>query len=106
GVWVERRSVSGGRPGAGAGAGPRREAVFAADGAVTARSVAVVGLAYDHRFVNGSTAVEFLKAIKVALESPTMLGAPSVSGGAVPAVVGPSSAGVRGEEASAHAGHR
>jgi len=87
-------------------AGTRREAVFAADGAVTARSVAVVGLAYDHRFVNGSTAVEFLKAIKVALESPTMLGAPSVSGGAVPAVVGPSSAGVRGEEASADAGHR
>ncbi|GLZ31997.1 dihydrolipoamide acetyltransferase component of pyruvate dehydrogenase complex [Lentzea sp. NBRC 105346] len=50
--------------------GTRREAVFADDGSVTSRSVAVVGLAYDHRFVNGSTAVEFLKAIKVALESP------------------------------------
>ncbi|WP_290061936.1 2-oxo acid dehydrogenase subunit E2 [Amycolatopsis solani] len=50
--------------------GVRQEAVFAADGTVAPRSVAVVGLAYDHRFVNGSTAVEFLKAIKVALEAP------------------------------------
>ncbi|GAA2642804.1 2-oxo acid dehydrogenase subunit E2 [Streptomyces vastus] len=55
-------------------AGVRREAVFAADGTVTPRSVAVVGLAYDHRFVNGSTAVEFLKAVKEALESPAALG--------------------------------
>ncbi|MFJ3644372.1 2-oxo acid dehydrogenase subunit E2 [Streptomyces sp. NPDC090108] len=56
-------------------AGVRREAVFADDGTVTPRSVAVVGLAYDHRFVNGSTAVEFLKAVKQALESPAALGA-------------------------------
>ncbi|MFG1642738.1 2-oxo acid dehydrogenase subunit E2 [Amycolatopsis sp. NPDC049252] len=53
--------------------GVRREAVFAADGALTPRSVAVVGLAYDHRFVNGSTAVGFLKAIKAALESPEVI---------------------------------
>ncbi|WP_370963806.1 2-oxo acid dehydrogenase subunit E2 [Amycolatopsis sp. cg9] len=50
--------------------GVRQEAVFAADGTVAPRSVAVVGLAYDHRFVNGSAAVEFLKAIKAALEAP------------------------------------
>lgn len=48
--------------------GVRQEAVFAADGTVAPRSVAVLGLAYDHRFVNGSTAVAFLKAIKAALE--------------------------------------
>ena len=60
-------------------AGTRREAVFTDDGAVVARSVAVVGLAYDHRFVNGSTAVEFLKAIKKALESPIGLDVPGPS---------------------------
>ncbi|MGV4982174.1 2-oxo acid dehydrogenase subunit E2 [Streptomyces sp. NRAIS3] len=76
-------------------AGTRREAVFADDGAVIPRSVAVVGLAYDHRFVNGSTAVEFLKAIKEGLESPpTGLGDPSAGGG------------TRGGEAGADAGDR
>ncbi|WP_439380769.1 2-oxo acid dehydrogenase subunit E2 [Amycolatopsis lexingtonensis] len=50
--------------------GVRQEAVFAADGTVAPRSVAVVGLAYDHRFVNGSAAVDFLKAIKALLEAP------------------------------------
>lgn len=55
-------------------AGTRREPVFAADGAVTARSAAVVGVAYDHRFVNGSSVVDFLKAIKGALERPADLG--------------------------------
>ncbi|ONI91931.1 hypothetical protein ALI22I_06670 [Saccharothrix sp. ALI-22-I] len=78
--------------------GTRHEAVFTADGAVIPRSVAIVGLAYDHRFVNGSTAVEFLKAIKAALESPAALGDPSVSGRGVPAAALPSPAGVRGEE--------
>jgi 2-oxoglutarate dehydrogenase E2 component (dihydrolipoamide succinyltransferase) len=53
--------------------GVRQEAVFAADGSVGPRAVAVVGLAYDHRFVNGSTAVEFLKAIKATLESPEVI---------------------------------
>jgi 2-oxoglutarate dehydrogenase E2 component (dihydrolipoamide succinyltransferase) len=65
-------------------AGTRREAVFAADGAITSRSVAVIGLAYDHRFVNGSVAVAFLKAIKAELES----------------------AGARGEEVRVDAGER
>jgi 2-oxoglutarate dehydrogenase E2 component (dihydrolipoamide succinyltransferase) len=67
--------------------GVRQEAVFAADGTVTPRSAAVVGLAYDHRFVNGSTAVEFLRAIKAALESPASLD-------------------VRGQEVGADAGDR
>jgi 2-oxoglutarate dehydrogenase E2 component (dihydrolipoamide succinyltransferase) len=58
--------------------------VFAADGAITSRSVAVIGLAYDHRFVNGSVAVAFLKAIKAGLES----------------------AGARGEEVRVDAGER
>ncbi|MFI6452837.1 2-oxo acid dehydrogenase subunit E2 [Streptosporangium amethystogenes] len=87
-------------------AGIRREAVFADDGSVTSRSAAIVGLAYDHRFVNGRTAMEFLKAIKAALESPAGLGDPSVSGEAVSAGAPASPADVGSEEVGADAGNR
>ena len=38
-----------------------------------ARSVANIGLAYDHRFINGRDAIVFLQAVKKALESPAAL---------------------------------
>ncbi|HEY6794435.1 MAG TPA: 2-oxo acid dehydrogenase subunit E2 [Kineosporiaceae bacterium] len=79
--------------------GIRHEVVFTADGGVAPRSVTVVGLAYDHRFINGRTAVEFLKAIKSALESPSELGALSVAGATAAVVAGYVPAGVRDEEA-------
>ncbi|MDN3358465.1 2-oxo acid dehydrogenase subunit E2 [Actinomadura sp. DC4] len=41
------------------------------DGRVTARTVANLGLAYDHRFVNGGQAVAFLEAVKESLEAPS-----------------------------------
>jgi 2-oxoglutarate dehydrogenase E2 component (dihydrolipoamide succinyltransferase) len=37
------------------------------------RSVANIGLAYDHRFINGRDALVFLQAVKKALESPAAL---------------------------------
>ena len=32
-----------------------------------------IGLAYDHRFINGRDAIVFLQAVKKALESPAAL---------------------------------
>ena len=39
------------------------------EGAVVARTVTDIGLAYDHRFVNGRDAVLFLQRIRQVLES-------------------------------------
>lgn len=43
------------------------------DGNVTVRTVANIGLAYDHRFTNGAQALRFLQSVKEALESPDRL---------------------------------
>ena len=43
---------------------PQRELVLDDAGAVTARTVANIGLAYDHRLINGRDAAAFLNALK------------------------------------------
>ena len=43
------------------------------EGNVTARTIANIGLAYDHRFTNGAQALRFLQSVKEALESPDRL---------------------------------
>ncbi|MFC7644143.1 2-oxo acid dehydrogenase subunit E2 [Streptosporangium lutulentum] len=48
---------------------PQRELVLGEDGAVTARTVANIGLAYDHRLINGRDASRFLAALRSELES-------------------------------------
>lgn len=40
---------------------------------VAVRSYVHIGVAYDHRVINGHDAVQFLKAIKAAFEAPTLL---------------------------------
>ncbi|WP_055479966.1 2-oxo acid dehydrogenase subunit E2 [Sphaerimonospora mesophila] len=54
-------------------AGPYREAVVADDGQVGTRDVVNLGLAYDHRYVNGRDAVLFLQALRELLESPDVM---------------------------------
>ncbi|GAA5051285.1 2-oxoglutarate dehydrogenase E2 component (dihydrolipoamide succinyltransferase) [Thermocatellispora tengchongensis] len=49
---------------------PRSEVVQTAAGHFTTRQVVSLGLSYDHRFVNGREAAEFLGALRPALESP------------------------------------
>lgn len=46
-----------------------RDHVVLSDGEITTRQIANLGLAYDHRFVNGRDAALFLSAIKETLES-------------------------------------
>ncbi|WP_405709582.1 MULTISPECIES: 2-oxo acid dehydrogenase subunit E2 [unclassified Streptomyces] len=53
--------------------GARTEVVAAAPGEFTTRTVTNIGLAYDHRFINGHDATLFLRAVKEALESPDCL---------------------------------
>jgi 2-oxoglutarate dehydrogenase E2 component (dihydrolipoamide succinyltransferase) len=53
-------------------AASRREATVGDDGTVGVRTVANVGLAYDHRFINGHQAIQFLRAVQAALESPEL----------------------------------
>ncbi|MEV4178549.1 2-oxo acid dehydrogenase subunit E2 [Nonomuraea sp. NPDC049709] len=53
-------------------AAPQREAVPVGDG-FEARHTVHLGLAYDHRYANGHDAVQFLEAIRAALESPAAL---------------------------------
>lgn len=43
------------------------------DGTVGVRHIAHVGIAYDHRFINGRDAVMFLQALKAQLNSPQLL---------------------------------
>ncbi|WP_030918664.1 2-oxo acid dehydrogenase subunit E2 [Streptosporangium amethystogenes] len=49
---------------------PRPEVVQTREGAFVTRKVVSLGLAYDHRFVNGRDAAEFLGALRSALEKP------------------------------------
>ncbi|MEU9837544.1 2-oxo acid dehydrogenase subunit E2, partial [Streptosporangium sp. NPDC048047] len=49
---------------------PRPEVVENGEGGFVTRRVVSLGLAYDHRFVNGREAVEFLGAIRATLERP------------------------------------
>ncbi|RFS86623.1 pyruvate dehydrogenase [Actinomadura spongiicola] len=57
-------------------AGTRREVRLDADGTATAHTVVNIGLAYDHRFVNGREATLFLQDLKDALEDPDRLAGP------------------------------
>jgi 2-oxoglutarate dehydrogenase E2 component (dihydrolipoamide succinyltransferase) len=43
---------------------PQSELVLDGTGAITARTVATIGLAYDHRLINGRDAAAFLNALK------------------------------------------
>jgi 2-oxoglutarate dehydrogenase E2 component (dihydrolipoamide succinyltransferase) len=54
-------------------AGTRSELALDATGAVVARGVTTIGIAYDHRVVNGREAVRFLQELKRALEDPAPL---------------------------------
>ncbi|WP_433254119.1 2-oxo acid dehydrogenase subunit E2 [Streptosporangium sp. CA-135522] len=47
---------------------PQQELVLGEDGAVTARTVANIGLAYDHRLINGRDAALFLTALRMELQ--------------------------------------
>lgn len=49
---------------------PRPEVVEDRGGGFTVRKVVSLGLAYDHRYINGRQAAEFLGAIRAAIESP------------------------------------
>lgn len=51
-------------------ASARPEVVLDDEGRAGTRTTANIGLAYDHRFVNGGQAVAFLEAVKESLESP------------------------------------
>ncbi|MCD9587289.1 2-oxo acid dehydrogenase subunit E2 [Streptomyces sp. 8ZJF_21] len=53
------------------------EVVLDADGAPRRRRVVNLGLAYDHRVLNGRTAMAFLRALKEFLESPALPAAPA-----------------------------
>jgi 2-oxoglutarate dehydrogenase E2 component (dihydrolipoamide succinyltransferase) len=54
-------------------AGSQQVLVMEEDGNVAARTMANIGLAYDHRFINGAQALHFLQSVKEALESPGRL---------------------------------
>ncbi|GAB2469334.1 2-oxo acid dehydrogenase subunit E2 [Streptosporangium sandarakinum] len=49
---------------------PRPEVVAERGGGFAVRKVITLGLAYDHRFVNGRGSAEFLGALRAALEAP------------------------------------
>ena len=46
------------------------EPALGEDGSLRLRSSFQLGLAYDHRVINGSDAVQFLRAVKEILEAP------------------------------------
>ncbi|MEU8378134.1 2-oxo acid dehydrogenase subunit E2 [Streptosporangium sp. NPDC048865] len=48
---------------------PQPELTLAEDGTVTARTVANIGLAYDHRLINGRDAALFLAALRMELHA-------------------------------------
>jgi 2-oxoglutarate dehydrogenase E2 component (dihydrolipoamide succinyltransferase) len=58
----------------------QEELFLAAEQAVATRSYVILGLAYDHRVINGYEAVQFVKAIKAQVESPAQI----MSAGAIP----------------------
>jgi 2-oxoglutarate dehydrogenase E2 component (dihydrolipoamide succinyltransferase) len=47
---------------------PQQELILGEDGAVTTRTIANIGLAYDHRLINGRDASRFLTALRAALK--------------------------------------
>jgi 2-oxoglutarate dehydrogenase E2 component (dihydrolipoamide succinyltransferase) len=49
------------------------ELFLAAEQTVATRSYVILGLAYDHRVINGYEAVQFIKAIKAQIESPAQI---------------------------------
>lgn len=51
-----------------------QEPAVDASGRLTVRPVVNLGLAYDHRVLNGRDAVEFLEALRAVLQSPEQLG--------------------------------
>ena len=53
--------------------GAHPELCLDADGQVTSRLVSNIGVAYDHRFINGRDAVLYLRAVQELLESPAQL---------------------------------
>lgn len=53
---------------------PQAVPVLEPDGRLTCRQVVHIGLAYDHRLVNGRDAAGFLGAVKQSFESPHQLG--------------------------------
>ncbi|MBI3688915.1 MAG: 2-oxo acid dehydrogenase subunit E2 [Actinobacteria bacterium] len=53
--------------------GVRRELILDDRGEVVPRQVTTIGVAYDHRVVNGRDALLFLRETKAALEAPTTL---------------------------------
>jgi 2-oxoglutarate dehydrogenase E2 component (dihydrolipoamide succinyltransferase) len=53
--------------------GTRQELSLGPDGAVSSRPVVTLGVAHDHRVVNGQDAAKFLRAVKAALEDPNSL---------------------------------
>ena len=50
--------------------GPRQELRLSGDGAVAPKNVVTLGLAHDHRVINGRAAALFLAALKEILEQP------------------------------------
>jgi 2-oxoglutarate dehydrogenase E2 component (dihydrolipoamide succinyltransferase) len=50
-----------------------KERAVVVDGQVVARPMMYLALSYDHRIIDGKDAVQFLVAVKVALEDPTRL---------------------------------
>jgi len=52
-------------------AGPQQELQLTADGALRANTFVNIGLAYDHRYINGRDAIAFLQAVKRFAESST-----------------------------------
>jgi len=56
--------------------GLREEPALDRDGGIVRRPVYELGVAYDHRVINGRDAVLFLKAAKADLETPARLAAP------------------------------
>jgi 2-oxoglutarate dehydrogenase E2 component (dihydrolipoamide succinyltransferase) len=54
-------------------AGAQQLVVRDDDGNMATRTIANIGLAFDHRFINGAQVLHFLQSIKEALESPDRL---------------------------------
>lgn len=54
-------------------AGTRTELSLGAGSKITQRTTVNIGLAYDHRLINGRDAIQFLRAVKRILETPTLV---------------------------------
>jgi 2-oxoglutarate dehydrogenase E2 component (dihydrolipoamide succinyltransferase) len=56
--------------------GSRQEVTLDSDGGLSTNMAANIGLAYDHRYINGRDATLFLRSLKEAMESPEHLISP------------------------------